>query len=233
MFIVVKKFSLILICVSFVLSLAGIILMCRASNDEKIAFVVIDAGHGEPDGGATAPDGTKESDLNLAVCQKLDFTLCEKGYKTLMTRTDKNGIHKKNLKTTRQMKSSDMKKRAEIKTSSGADIFVSIHMNKFEQPQYYGAQVIYDSTNERAKILAREIQTKLNAADPKNTRTEMAANKNIYLLKSSAVPSVIVECGFLSNATELEKLKTEEYQTIISNAVCEGINNYFKLTKNS
>lgn len=233
MFIVIKRMRLILICCAAAIMCTAVVISSANNGKERNAKVLIDAGHGEPDGGAVGADGTKEADLNLAVSKKLDSLLCQNNYKTEMTREDENGIHTSNSKTTREMKREDMKKRAEKRVSSGADIFVSIHMNKFEQPKYCGAQVIYDATNERSKILAQEIQNALNLADTNNTRTIMAANDNIFLLKSCAVPSVIVECGFLSNKAELEKLKSDEYQNIIANAVYTGINNYFKLIDNN
>ena len=234
MFIVIKKFRLALIGAAFVLAVSGIVFLCSAAPDEKSYKIIIDAGHGEPDGGAVGADGTKEANLNLSVSKKLETNLKTNGFNTIMTRTDENGIQNPNLKTMKEKKRSDMRKRAEKKVSSGADIFVSIHMNKFEQSKYCGAQVLYDATNERAKILAAEIQNKLLSLDPQNTRVPMASNGNVFLLKSSSVPSVIVECGFLSNPGELEKLKTDEYQNELSKAIAAGIENYFKLIeKNS
>lgn len=224
MFIVIKKMTLI-IAASMVV-ICGVLIIGFASANEKTHVIVLDAGHGEPDGGCVAEDGTKESVLNLSVTKMLEKNLADSGYKTIMTREDENGIHKSDG-TIKNKKRDDMEKRLNIKTSSSADIFVSVHMNKFEQKKYHGAQVLYDKTNENAKKLAEKIQQELNKADESNTRLAMETDGSIFLLKSSPVPSVIVECGFLSNTDELERLKTKEYQKKIADAICAGIKNYF------
>lgn len=196
------------------------------NKDAQTPVIVIDAGHGEPDGGCVGKDNTKESELNLSVSKKLEQLLTE-NYTTIMTRTTESGIHSEKSKSIAEKKRSDMNKRKEIKTSSNADIFVSIHMNKFEQEKYYGAQVIYDKTNEKAKLLAEKIQEKLCEIDETNHRKAMPCTSSVFLLKSSPIPSVIVECGFLSNSTELKKLKTDEYQLQIASAIKRGIDDYF------
>ncbi len=226
MFIVIKKTYLILTGVLLTFLLCTIFIVALASEKNESPTIIIDAGHGEPDGGCVGADKTKEATLNLSVSKKLENMLSE-DYNVIMTRTTENGIHDKNLKSIAEKKRSDMRKRQSLKSSSNADIFVSIHMNKFEQQKYYGAQVIYDKTNENAKLLAEEIQSELAKIDPTNKRQAMAAEKSVFLLKSSPVPSVIVECGFLSNPSELEKLKSDEYQSQISNAINNGIRNYF------
>ena len=120
-----------------------------------------------------------------------------------------------------------MKKRREIQKNMGADIFCSIHMNQFSESKYYGAQVVYDNTNENAKLLAECIQTELkNNLDPENKRLAMKSGSNIYLLKNAPIVSVIVECGFLSNEKELALLKTDEYQSKIAWAIYIGLTEY-------
>lgn len=231
MFIVIKKVYLI-IAGSVLLSLfLGFFLISFATDSEKKATVIIDAGHGEPDGGCVGSDGTKEAGLNLSVSKKLE-DLLKNDYNTIMTRSDENGIHSAGAKTITEKKRSDMQKRKSIKESSGADIFVSIHMNQFEQSKYFGAQVIYDKSNENAKRLAQEIQKQLSLIDENNKRQAMACNGSVFLLKSSQVASVIVECGFLSNSPELEKLKTDEYQNQLAQAIKQGIDAYFSSVKN-
>lgn len=199
-----------------------------ASSGEEKFTVVLDAGHGEPDGGCVGSDGTKEAGLNLAVTKMLEKNLADSGFKTVMTREGENGLFKQTEGSIKEKKREDMKKRLNIKNSSGADIFVSIHMNKFEQEKYHGAQVLYDKTNENARLLAEKIQAALLSCDPTNTMQAAANDGSIFLLKSSAIPSVIVECGFLSNAEELKKLKDSKYQQKIAEAVCRGISDYFE-----
>jgi len=190
--------------------------------------VVIDAGHGEPDGGAAGADGTTEAGLNLLVAQKLNNLLLQSDIKTVMTRTTNEGIYDPSAKNITEKKRTDMRKRREIQSSVGADLFISIHMNQFEQSKYHGAQVVYDGKNAEAKRLAECIQSALReGVDPDNDRQAMKSDGSIYLLKNAPVPSVIVECGFLSNGEELEKLKTDEYQTKLAWAVMKGIEAYY------
>lgn len=189
--------------------------------------VIIDAGHGDPDGGALAKDGTTEAELNLLVAQKLNNLLSRADITTVMTRTTNEGIYAPNLKSIAEKKRSDMHKRREIQSGVGADIFISIHMNQFEQSKYHGAQVVYGSGAESER-LAKCIQTSLrDSVEPDNERRAMKSNGSIYLLKNTSVPSVIVECGFLSNQEELEKLKTDEYQTKLAWAIMKGIEIYY------
>lgn len=191
--------------------------------------IVVDAGHGEPDGGCVASDGTKEAGLNLSVSQKLANILSQSGSEVIMTRTTEEGMFGTDAKTVAEKKRADMNKRRDIQKNSGAEIFVSVHMNKFEQSQYSGAQVVYDTTNPEAKVLAECIQASLREnVDPDNKREPMAAQSGIFLLKNAPIPSVIVECGFLSNPDELSKLKTEDYQNKIAWAIYSGIGKYFE-----
>lgn len=221
-----------MICTVLIIVTAGAFIIGLATEnkeDEKEYKILLDPGHGEPDGGAAAADGTTEASLNLDLTKKLDEMLSEAGYETLLTREDESGIHDSSLETVREMKRSDMYKRLDMKNSSGADIFVSIHMNKFEQSKYRGPQVLYDKTNENAKLLAEQIQIQLNLTDPENnTRQAAEAQKSVFLLQSSKIPSVIVECGFLSNPEELELLKTDEHRKKLAEAIKKGIDSYFE-----
>lgn len=191
--------------------------------------VVVDAGHGNPDGGCMASDGTKEATLNLSIAQKLANILLQSGCKVVMTRTTDEGLYNPTDRTIREKKRSDMYKRRDIQQNSRADIFVSIHMNHFGQSKYRGAQVVYDTKNPQAKVLAKHIQASLREnVDPNNYREALAARPEIYILKDAPIPSVIVECGFLSNQQELALLKTEDYQSKLAWAIYCGIANYFE-----
>lgn len=234
MIVFVKKSSafllgLIFLCVLATVGLAFGNVAVPASQGASFGkVVVIDAGHGEPDGGAVGPDGTSEAALNLLVANKLNNLLMQADIKTVMTRTTESGIQDADTKTISEKKRSDMRKRGEIRNSVGADIFCSIHMNLFEQSKYHGAQVVYDASNAEAKKLAGCIQKSLrDNVNPSNERQPMKASGGIYLLKNAKVPSVIVECGFLSNEGELALLKTDEYQTRLALAIFKGIENYF------
>lgn len=192
------------------------------SKDNKT--IVIDAGHGLPDGGATADDAIEEK-LNLEISKKLCDYLDSCGYKIIMTRTTNEGIYDSGS-TIKQKKLSDMKNREKIMNESSADVFISIHMNKFSDPSVFGAQVFYSSF-EGSDLLAKHIQDELLRIDADNHRVSKEAGEGIYLMKKSKVPAVIVECGFLSNDKEKELLKTDEYQIKISKAIMKGIKRYF------
>ncbi len=224
-----KRAIFILLVMTFILSYLITLLYNRdfrevfESKDTKT--IVIDAGHGIPDGGATADDDTAEEKINLEISKKLCDYLTSCGYKIIMTRTTNEGIYDSG-ETIKQKKLSDMKNREKIMNESLADIFISIHMNKFSDPSVFGAQVFY-SPFESSDLLAEYIQDELLKIDVNNHRVSKAAGESIYLMKKANVPAVIVECGFLSNDREKELLKTEEYQIEISKAITKGIKRYF------
>ncbi len=189
--------------------------------------VVIDAGHGEPDGGAVAEDGTCEEKINLEISKKLSAILEEKCYNVITTRETNEGIHSSGS-SVKEKKLSDMHNREKIMNSSGADIFISIHINKFSDPKIFGAQVFYSNNSPDSERLAELIQSELSSLDENNKRVSKAAEDSIYLMKCAKIPAVIVECGFLSNPAECEKLKTDEYKNELANAISRGIENYFR-----
>ena len=191
--------------------------------------IVIDAGHGSPDGGAVGTNGTIEKDINLKIATKLQSLLERSGAKVIVTRSDDNAIADGNPKSVRDIKKADMKMRKNFRDQYGADMFVSIHMNKFESPKPHGAQVFYSSTPEEAEYLGECIQQKLKElCDPSNERVHKKADKSIYILKESTIPAVIVECGFLSNSEEEKKLNTDKYQSQIAWGIYSGIQKYYE-----
>lgn len=190
--------------------------------------VILDAGHGAPDGGAAAEDGTLEKDLNLKITQYLQGFLEQSGTAVLMTRADDNGIFDEGIKNIKQKKRSDIKNREKLMNGESADIFVSIHINKFSEKKYSGPQVFYSANNEKSKVLAELIQSRMNELLlPQKKRETKKAENNIYLLKKAKLPAVLIECGFISNPSELEKLKSEEYQKSVAWAIYGGICDYF------
>ena len=172
--------------------------------------VIIDAGHGGFDGGA-APDGTLEKDLNLSVALKLDSVLKIMGYDTVLVRdTDVSTADDKG--TERSQKVSDIKARLRLTEKYKDALFVSIHMNKYTSPQPHGAQVFYSQVD-GSKELAECIQRSITAGvQTDNKRVVKKTTKDIYLLYHAVIPSVIAECGFISNPDDLLKLKSDEYQ---------------------
>ncbi|MDS1003733.1 N-acetylmuramoyl-L-alanine amidase CwlD [Clostridium sporogenes] len=196
-------------------------------KDKKI--ILIDPGHGGMDGGAVAKDGTLEKDINLEISKILKKQLKKEGYKVIMTREDDKGLYSESKgKKVRTKKIEDLNKRCELKKTSKCDMFISIHLNMFNQKQYYGAQVWY-SNNEDSKRFAYILQNNLREElDENNKRKEKAAKNSYKILRDNdGMPSVIVECGFLSNSMELDKLKNADYQQNISKAIVKSVNEYF------
>ena len=189
--------------------------------------VVIDAGHGNPDGGAESKDGVSEANINLKIALKLQSLLEQSGTTVILTRSDENGIYDLDKTTLKEKKISDIRNRVKIGNSSQADIFVSIHLNKIPQEQYSGWQTFYKKDNEAGKKLATAIQNNIVTATKKdNNRVPMKID-NIYIVKNVEIPLTIVECGFLSNAEEEKELQDNEYQDKIAWGIYNGIIEYF------
>lgn len=190
--------------------------------------VILDAGHGYPDGGAVSADGTVESEINLKIVQKLQNLLEASNCTVILTRSDENGIYESSSSSIREKKISDMKNRSNIANYSNAEIFVSIHMNKLPQTQYSGWQSFYKNEDEQSKFLANCIQKNLNNFIDKNNHREIKSIHNIYLTKNVQIPLVIIECGFLSNQEEAILLKTEKYQDLLAWSIYTGILDFFE-----
>lgn len=187
--------------------------------------IVIDAGHGDFDGGAVAPDGTTEKALNLAVALPLRDMLTVCGFDVVMTREDDTALHDDDSATLREKKVSDMK--ARLALYEKADLNVSLHQNMFGAAKYHGAQVFYSTNHPLSKELGESIRSEVvRLLQPDNARELKSGSKDIYLLYRATVPTVLVECGFLSNAEELALLKSEDYQRQMAFAVACGITRY-------
>ena len=184
-------------------------------------------GHGGEDGGAISKNGIKESDINLKIALKLQNLLEENGVTVLLTRSNEDAIYDNSAKTLRQKKVSDIKNRVEIGNNSNADIFVSIHLNKIPQEQYYGYQCFYNQKDENSKKLAKSIQNALRQTIQIENNREALKISGIYIIDNVKIPTVIVECGFLSNVNEEQLLQTDDYQTKLAFGIFKGINDYF------
>jgi len=192
--------------------------------------ILIDSGHGGMDGGASSKNGTVEKNINFSIAIKLKEILQKAGYEVVMTREDDAGLYSKNG-TIREKYREDLKKRCDLKKSSNCDMFVSIHLNYFTQSQYYGAQVWYSDYKD-SSLLANEIQKNFRIdLDPNNKRVPKAAKSSYKILRENdTMPSVIVECGFLSNYEEEQKLKSAEYQGEIADSISKSIGEFYKRT---
>lgn len=196
------------------------------SLDASKIKIVLDAGHGGIDGGVSGVNtGVKESDLNLAVVKKLEKYLTDAGMTVVLTRNSAAGLYGA---ATGNLKKRDMKKRKEIIEKENPAIVVSVHMNNYALQDRRGAQVFYKDGDENGKLLADSIQRSFNAMDS-CVREYSALTGDYFMLNCSEVPSVIAECGFLSNPQDEALLITEEYQSEIAYAIFKGIVGY--LTK--
>jgi N-acetylmuramoyl-L-alanine amidase len=188
--------------------------------------IVIDAGHGGMDSGAVSPNGVGEKDINLAISFFLKEIAEEDGMAVIMTRTEDRSLHTTDSGKIRVQKRSDLEKRKTVLNETGAAAFISIHLNKFEQSKYKGAQV-FSANNDRSVLLGRCIQQSLREglADG-NTREAKIAPSNVYMFKGTAETAAIVECGFLSNPEEEALLGQEEYQKKLAYYIYEGFKKY-------
>lgn len=189
--------------------------------------IVIDAGHGKPDEGAESSNGTTEAETNLKIALKVQNLLEQSGATVLLTRSDENAIYDLDSKTLKEKKVSDIHNRVKIGNESSADIFVSIHLNKIPQEQYWGWQCFYKNGDEKSITLAKSLQNNLNEAIQKENKREVMKLNTVYLMKHVEIPISIVECGFLSNAEEEQLLQTDEYQDKLAWGIYNGIMDYF------
>ena len=174
-----------------------------------------------------APHGTTEAETNLKVAIKLQNLLEQSGATVILPRSDENAIYDLDSKTLKEKKISDIHNRVKMGNENPADIFVSIHLNKIPQNQYYGWQTFYKEGNEQSMKLAKSIQTNLNESiQRENNRVAMKID-NIYIVKHVEIPISIVECGFLSNPEEEKLLLQDDYQNKLAWGIYNGIMDYF------
>lgn len=203
-----------------------------AAEKSKYKTVIIDAGHGGPDGGTSSDDGTLEKTINLQIAFKLNEILNAMGINTVMTRTEDISIHDEFANTIREKKISDIRNRLSITNNTPDSVFVSIHQNHFSQSKYRGTQVFYSKNNPHSQILADSIRLSvISSLQPENSREIKPSGSDIYLLYHAQIPAVMVECGFLSNYDESQELKNEEYQRKLAFTIALGIIDFLKNTE--
>jgi len=187
-------------------------------------IILIDPGHGGEDGGASA-DGVLEKNINLDIALKLYDLLQVCGFSVRMTRYSDVSIHADDTTGIRQKKVSDMRNR--LAMYEKANLVISIHQNHFSAAKYSGTQVFYAGAQLESAVLAQAIQSEVvRQLQPQNTRQIKKATDGIYLLFHTTRPAVLVECGFLSNPTERDRLNNTEYRQRFSFAVMSGIWKY-------
>ena len=182
--------------------------------------VVIDAGHGGVDGGVTGiVTGVKESDLNLLIANALKREFENAGINVVMTRTSAAGLYGAMSKG---FKMRDMEKRKEIINSSGAEIMISVHLNKFSDSERRGAQAFYKIGDERSKALSESIQAEFNLGGRKYS----SLKGDYYVLNESNCTAVLCECGFLSSAADEALLLTESHREKVAKSILTGTLKY-------
>lgn len=189
--------------------------------------VVLDAGHGGIDGGVSGiKTKVKESDLNLAVTKKVEEFLVSSGIDVVLTRNSDAGLYGT---ATKNLKRKDMEKRKEIILKEKPNLVISIHMNYYSVSSRFGAQVFYKNGDENSKLLADNIQQSFNSMESAK-RSVSALTGDYYILNCSEYPSVIAECGFLSNPEEEALLIDENYQKDIAYAIFKGVIGYLSVS---
>lgn len=187
--------------------------------------VVLDAGHGGFDPGKIGVNGAKEKDINLAVVLKLKELLEQENIQVILTRETDVALYEE---ADTNKKASDLKNRVKKIEEAKADLAVSIHQNSFTDGASHGAQVFYYETSEQGKKFAELMQETIKSSIADGNHRVAKANTSYYLLKKTSGLLIIVECGFLSNASEADLLITQEYQQKMAEAVKKGIIDYLE-----
>ena len=190
---------------------------------DNFTQVIIDAGHGLPDGGAVASDGTIESDINLKISKALNNKLESIGIECLMIRDDEYSIYDKG-ETIHAKKVSDIKNRVKICEENSNALLISIHMNTYPDEKVRGAQVFYKRNCDLSKNVADELQNALNLNfQPNFTKKAKEIPSNVYLFKNIKNKCMLVECGFLTNKNDLKNFKSDEFIEVFTNVLAETI----------
>lgn len=212
----------ILVCACILAKTSAVYVTGRQVEKQKDC-IVVDVGHGGFDSGKIGVNGVLEKDINLQIALKLKKTLEDAGMTVVMTREDDKGLYDESASN---KKAQDLQRRCDLINEQKPLMTISIHQNSYTSPEIKGAQVFYYTTSSESQKLAEILQkTLIEQVDTENHR-EAKANDSYYLLKRTDSVIVIVECGFLSNPQEAEKLSDEDYQQKMVNAICTGINKY-------
>ncbi len=231
---VFKKRNIIIVSVLLITAITFVVCISAISNkpvgnaDGNAIKVVLDAGHGGKDGGVSGSQtGVKESELNLKVVKKLEKLFLSANISVVLTRSSNAGLYGV---ATKNLKKKDMQKRKEIIEKAKPTLVISVHMNKYSVSTRRGAQVFYKSGDELSKSLAINVQNSFNQMESA-TRDCSALKGDYYILNCTKYPSIIAECGFLSNPEEEALLITDEYQEDVAYAIFKGVVGY--LSENS
>ncbi|MDD6306872.1 MAG: N-acetylmuramoyl-L-alanine amidase [Clostridiales bacterium] len=224
-----KKIELVmavcLIAAALLLANQGTVFVQSDEVKEKKDCIVIDAGHGGSDPGKVGVNNALEKDINLSLALKLKKVLEQEDLEIVLTRDSDAGLYSEG---STNKKAEDMQKRCQIITNANPLFTISLHQNSYPSPEVKGAQVFYYGQSAGGKELADILQSSLiSNVNPENKRVAKA-NESYYLLKKTPTPTVIVECGFLSNPEEADLLLSSDYQDKLVNAIYLGIMEYLE-----
>ena len=223
-----KKYVFIYSC--FLLFLIAVFPFCHKLSKQVVALhrnkttIVIDVGHGGSDPGKVGIQGIKEKDVNLAIARYLKDYLIAEDYTVYMTRETDQGLYDESVSN---KKKSDLSNRTQFVQKKNASCMISIHQNSYPDTIQHGAQTFYYEGREEDKNFAQYVQDALLAFDPSNTR-QIKSNTSYYILKNAQVPSILIECGFLSNPEETANLTDPNYQKQIAYAIAIGTCRYLR-----
>lgn len=189
------------------------------SGEQKTWTLILDAGHGGEDGGASTAAGEKESDINLAIVLKTQSLMAFLGVEPQLTRDADISIHSDGAETIRQKKVSDLKNRVAMVESIPDAFLISVHQNHFTDPRYSGSQVFYNSGDVSKQWGENTQEVLQQVLNPGNDRKAKPIPDGIYLFDHISCPAILVECGFLSNGEEAALLLTDAYQRKIAIAL--------------
>lgn len=197
----------------------------------KKQLIVLDAGHGGPDGGCVSVNGVAEKGINLSIVQSLRDSLEILGYSVVCTREDDRSIHDAGVEGIAKQKLSDMKNRLDIINRQDNAVVLSVHQNQFVDKRYSGAQMFYAKDNDESRRLAECMKKQfVGLLQPENTREIKPVGSEMYLIHNAKNPALMIECGFLSNEQEAKLLESAQYQKKVAFTILTGAEEYL-LTK--
>ncbi len=197
-----------------------------AADADERQVIVLDAGHGGLDSGCVAVNGAYEKDINLDIVKDLRELLTLNGYKVICTREEDISMHDEGVEGIRNQKISDMENRLEVVKSYPDSVFLSVHQNLYTEPAYFGAQMFYTTNNSSNRRLAQIMQDRFAALQPGNDREIKLIDNGLYLFRTTEQPALLIECGFLSNPSDAEKLSDPEYRKKIAFTIYSGLTEY-------
>ena len=206
----------------------AITVMIEGSPIRRNHTVIIDAGHGGIDGGATSCTGKLESAFNLEIAMRLNDLLHLLGYDTKMIRTSDRSVYTKG-ETIAQQKVSDLKERVKMVNETENALLLSIHQNTFSDSRYSGAQVFF-GREEGSEVLARELQSSFVSILNPDSQRKCKKCSGIYLMDHIQAVGVLIECGFLSNREEEAKLRSEVYQKLLVSIIASEVSGFLSNT---